>query len=70
MTDTKFHTQPNTTMGQEYGPSLLQTTPEWDRDQIRPEDRPLLVKVDTIGLGWGPTGTLQAWATEGRHPLL
>jgi hypothetical protein len=25
------------------------------------------VKVDAIGIGWGPTGTLEAWGDEGRH---
>lgn len=28
---------------------------------------PVRVKVDSIGLGWGPVSTLQAWGSEGRH---
>jgi hypothetical protein len=39
----------------------------WERDRVRPEDRRVLVKVDAIGLGWGPVSTLQAWRSEGRH---
>jgi hypothetical protein len=29
---------------------------------------PIRVKIDAIGLGWGPVGTLQAWADEQIHP--
>jgi hypothetical protein len=28
---------------------------------------PVRVKIDAIGLGWGPIGTLKAWGSEGLH---
>jgi hypothetical protein len=28
---------------------------------------PVRVKIDAIGLGWGPVGTLKAWGSEGLH---
>nr|MBA3907285.1 hypothetical protein [Pseudonocardiales bacterium] len=28
---------------------------------------PVRVKIDAIGLGWGPISTLKAWGTEGLH---
>ena len=30
-------------------------------------ERPVRVKVDAIGIGWGVVGTLEAWRTEGIH---
>lgn len=30
-------------------------------------ERPVHVKVDVIGVGWGVVGTLQAWGKEGMH---
>jgi hypothetical protein len=53
------------------GPAVAATILQHIRDALalhkeRGIDTPILVKIDTIGVGWGVTGILQQWEQEGK----